>query len=207
MVKRIEGAFMPMYQDTFDFIDEQPRRPQKPERLFMGCFPEERVRPAIRRLSEQIVSEFDLTGTLLADNRFHTSLVHISDRKWLRSKDQFAADCAAAKIKIAPFEISYSRLGSFPGVPKKGRPIEHPLVLLADDGPIMQLQATLSSALRLFQYRVPENFRPHLTLSYNQQFVPARPIDPIKFVVKEFVLVHSRLWLTEYRILRTWPLH
>lgn len=196
-----------MYQDSFDFIGEQPRRPQRPERLFLGCFPEERVWSMIRHLGEQTTNEFDLTGNLLASDRFHTSLVHISDRKWLRSKDQFAAERAAATVRIAPFEIRYSRLGSFPGVPKKGRPLEHPLVLLADEGPVMELQAALASGLRQFSYRVPESFRPHLTLSYNRQFVPARAIEPITFVVKEFVLVHSRLWLTEYRVLRRWTLH
>ncbi len=196
-----------MYQDSFDFIDEQPRRPQQPERLFLGCFPEERVWSVIRHLGERTTNEFDLTGNLLADDRFHTSLVHISDRKWLRSRDQFAAERAAATVRLAPFEISYSRLGSFPGVPKKGRPLEHPLVLLADEGPVMELQAALASGLRQFKYRVPESFRPHLTLSYNRQFVPARAIEPITFVVKEFVLVHSRLWLTEYRVLRRWTLH
>lgn len=196
-----------MYQDSFDFIEEQPRRPQRPERLFLGCFPEERVWSVIRHLGEQTTNEFDLTGNLLADDRFHTSLVHISDRKWLRSRDQFAVERAAATVRIAPFEISYSRLGSFPGVPKKGRSLEHPLVLLADEGPVMELQAALASGLRRFKYRVPESFRPHLTLSYNRQFVPARAIEPITFVVKEFVLVHSRLWLTEYRVLRRWPLH
>jgi RNA 2',3'-cyclic 3'-phosphodiesterase len=196
-----------MYQDSFDFIEEQPRRPQRPERLFLGCFPEERVWSAIRHLGEQTANEFDLTGNLLADDRFHTSLVHISDRKWLRSRDQFAAERAAATVRITPFEISYSRLGSFPGVPKKGRPLEHPLVLLADEGPVMKLQAALASGLRQFQYHVPDSFRPHLTVSYNRQFLPAREIEPITFVVREFVLVHSRLWLTEYRILKTWPLH
>jgi 2'-5' RNA ligase len=54
---------------------------------------------------------------------------------------------------------------------------------------------------------VPEGFRPHLTLSYARQFLAVRAIDPITFVVKEFVLVQSRLWLKEYRILSRWPLH
>ena len=201
------GRVLPMYQDSFDFIEKQPRRPQRPERLFIGCFPEERVWSAIRHLGKQTTSKFDLTGNLLADDRFHTSLVHISDRKWLRSKDQFAAERAAATVTIAPFEISYRSIGSFPGTPKKGRPLEHPLVLLADEGPVMKLQAALASGLRQFKYRVPESFRPHLTLSYNRQFVPARAIEPITFLVTEFVLVHSKLWLKEYRILRRWPLH
>jgi hypothetical protein len=42
-------------------------------------------------------------------------------------------------------------------------------VLLADDGPLMELRAALGAGLRKFQYCVPESFRPHLTLSYNRQ--------------------------------------
>jgi RNA 2',3'-cyclic 3'-phosphodiesterase len=125
----------------------------------------------------------------------------------VRSKDEFAVDLAARTVGIPPFEITYSRMGSFPGAPKPGRQLKHPLVLLADDGPVMDLHAALGAGLRKFQYRVPDHFRPHLTLSYNRQFLPARAIEPITFVAKEFVLVHSRLWLTEYRILRRWSLH
>jgi 2'-5' RNA ligase len=178
-----------------------------PERLFIGLFPDEPVRQQADRMSRRIADELSLVGKPLPADRFHTSLVHISDRKRVRSKDEFAADLAARRVKVRPFEITYSRLGSFPGVPKKDRPLEHPLVLLADDGPVMDLYAALAEGLRKFRFRVPESFRPHLTLSYNRQFLPARKIEPITFVVREFVLVHSRLWLTEYRILKTWTLH
>lgn len=173
----------------------------------MGLFPKECVWPAIRWRAQKTSDELDLTGKLFAEDRFHTSLVHISDRKRVRSKDRFAADLAAQTVRIAPFEIVLSRLGSLPGVPRSGRPIEHPLVLLADDGAVMNLQAALSAGLRQLRYRVPDVFRPHLTISYNRQFVPVRAIDPITFLVSEFALVHSRLWRTEYNILKTWRLH
>ena len=134
-------------QSAFDFVTGQPRRPQKPERLFLGLFPDERAGQAVHGLGTQTANELSLTGELLSIDRFHTSLVHISDRKRVRSKDEFAADLAAKTVKIPPFEITYSRLGSFPGVPKKDRPLEHPLVLLADEGPVMDLYAALSRRL------------------------------------------------------------
>lgn len=194
-------------QSAFDFVIGQPRRPQRPERLFLGLFPDEPARLAAHGVGREIASEFGLTGDLLPIDRLHTSLAHTSDRKRVHSKDEFAADLVARTVSIPPFEITYSRLASFPGAPKKDRPLEHPLVLLADDGPVMELRAALGAGLRKFQYRVPESFRPHLTLSYNRQFLATRAIEPITFVVKEFVLVHSRLWLTQYRILRRWSLH
>jgi 2'-5' RNA ligase len=194
-------------QDRFGFIIDQPRRPKMPERLFIGLLPDRAAGHAADRVSRQIADEESLVGKPLAIDRYHTTLVHVSDRKRVRSKDEYAADLAARTVSIPPFEITYSRLGSFPGAPKKDRPPEHPLVLLADDGPVMELHAALGAGLRRFQYRVPESFRPHLTLSYNRQFVATRAVEPITFVVREFVLVHSRLWLTEYRILNRWRLH
>ena len=194
-------------QNNFDFITELPPRPRMPERLFIGLFPDEAARQAADRICRQIVDEENLVGNMLTIDRFHTSLVHISDRKRVRSKDEFAADSAARTVKVPPFEITFSRLGSFPGAPKKDRPLEHPLVLLADEGPVMELHAALSAGLRRYRYRVPESFRPHLTLSYNRQFLPVRATHPITFVVKEFMLVHSELWLKKYHILKTWPLH
>lgn len=197
----------PVDQSAFDFVTRQPRRPKMPERLFLGLFPDETARMAASRLSLRATSEFGLVGSQLATERYHTSLIHLSDRKRVRSKDEYAAELAARTVSIPPFEITYSRMGSFPGAPKKDRPLEHPLVLLADEGPVTDLHAALGAALRKFRFRVPESFRPHLTLSYNRQFLPTRSIEPITFVVKAFALIHSRLWLTEYRILRWWALH
>ena len=194
-------------QTAFDFVAAQPRRPQRPERLFIGLFPDEAAKHAAHGIGRRVAGELNLSGELLPIDRCHTSLAHISDRKRVRSKDEFASDLAARMVRIQPFESTYSRLGSFPAAPKPGRPLEHPLVLLADEGPVMDLHAALGAGLRRFRYRVPETFRPHLTLSYNRQFLPARAIEPLAFVVKEFALVHSRLWLKEYRILGRWTLH
>lgn len=204
------GRVLPMSipdQSAFDFVTEQPRRPKKPERLFLGFFAEKHAQLAIRRIGEQAKNESSLSGKLLADDRFHTSLCHLSDRRRVRSKDEYAADLAAKTVRIPSFEITYSRMGSFLGAPRKGQPPKHPLVLFADDGPVNELYATLGAELRKFRFRVPESFRPHLTLSYNRQFLPMRAVDPVTFVVREFVLVHSELWLTEYHVLKTWHLH
>jgi 2'-5' RNA ligase len=193
-------------QGEFEFMAGQPPRPRYRERLFLGIFPDEVTANAIGRFSGRFSTEIGLTGERLKALRLHTSLIHVSDRKRLRSRDSFAAELAANAVGISPFELTFSHMGSFRGMPKKGRPLQHPLVLLADKGPIMDLYNTLGSGLRKYRFRIPEEFRPHLTLSYNEQFVPTRAIDPITFQVTEFALIHSELWLTKYNILRTWTL-
>ncbi|MDQ6434295.1 2'-5' RNA ligase family protein [Mesorhizobium sp. LHD-90] len=193
-------------QGEFEFMAGQPPRPQYRERLFLGVFPDEVTANAIGRFSGRFSTEIGLTGERLKALRLHTSLIHVSDRKRLRSPDRFAAELAANAVSIPAFELTFGRMGSFRGMQKKDRPLRHPLVLLADDGPIRGLYDLLGSGLRKYQFRVTEEFRPHLTLSYNEQFVPTRAIAPIAFQVTEFALIHSELWLTKYNILRTWTL-
>ena len=193
-------------QGEFEFMAGQPHRPKYRERLFLGFFPDEATANTIDRFSGHFSREIGLIGDRLKPKRLHTSIVHVSDRKRLRSPDRFAAELAANAVCTSPFDLTFSHMGSFRGMPKKGRPLRHPLVLLADKGPIMDLHNMLGSGLRKYRFRIPEDFRPHLTLSYNEQFVPTRAIDPITFQVTEFALIHSELWLTKYNILRTWTL-
>jgi len=47
---------------------------------------------------------------------------------------------------------------------------------------------------------------PHLTLLYDARRVDEQPIDPIRWTVREFVLVHSLLGQTRYIPLGKWPL-
>lgn len=192
-------------QTAFEFIKPLPRRPEYPERLFLGLMADDHTKARASRVSDRITGELDLIGRPLDPERYHTTFIHLSDRKRIRSKDEYAAEQAARAIACSPFEIVFTRLGSFPGAPKKDRPPEHPLVLLAEDGPVSELRSALARELLKSGYRAPETFRPHMTLSYNRQFVSTRDIEPIVFKVTELVLIHSRLWLKEYHILQRWP--
>ncbi|MBL8579134.1 MAG: hypothetical protein JNK47_18090 [Mesorhizobium sp.] len=122
-------------QTVFEFIGGEPRRPQRPERIFLGLLPDDAVRNAARVISREVTDELGLIGSSLDIERYHTTILHLSDRKRLRSRDQYAAGLAAMAVSLPPFEVVYTRLGSFPGAPQKGRPPEHPLVLLADRAP------------------------------------------------------------------------
>ncbi|MFI0846457.1 2'-5' RNA ligase family protein [Mesorhizobium sp. IMUNJ 23232] len=195
-----------MYQTEFEFMAGRPR-PKYPERLFIGVFPGHETARAIDQFSRKFSRELGLTGSLLKVLRLHTSIAHVSDRKHLRSADAFAAELAANAVDIPPFELTFSRMGSFRGVPKRGRPLLHPLVLVADEGPVQKLYDVLGTNLRKFRFPIPEEYWPHLTLPYNEQFVPMRSIEPITLQIDEFALVHSELWLTKYNIIRRWKLH
>jgi 2'-5' RNA ligase len=193
-------------QISFDFIAELPRRPKKPERSFICVVPDPLSAKAIERTALSIAKDVNFAGQLLKPKRYHLSLAHISDRNRIYSKDEFVVSRAARCVELSEFEVSLSRIGSFRGPPRRGGPPGHPLVMVADSGPIFDLFRSLGRGLANFRIAVGEHFTPHVTLAYSEQFVPMQAIEPIRFKVREFVLIHSERGLTKHNILGTWAL-
>jgi 2'-5' RNA ligase len=109
---------------------------------------------------------------------------------------------------VPPFEVTFDRVLSF-----KGRPGHRPLVLTGETGlnPLIDFQQALGEALgkalgkaglRLSRAR----FTPHLTLLYDEGKFDPRPIEPITWTVRDFVLIHSWLGKTLYVEKGRWPL-
>ena len=79
-------------------------------------------------------------------------------------------------------------------------------MLLADNGPVCELSRLIGIAMKANGLRSADHFVPHMTLAYDEKFVPRQPIDPIGFVAREFILIHSLRGLTIYKDLNRWPL-
>jgi RNA 2',3'-cyclic 3'-phosphodiesterase len=74
--------------------------------------------------------------------------------------------------------------------------------------PLMDFQRELGDAMKLAALHrwVAPAFTPHVTLAYDPQEVPLQAIEPIRWVVSEFVLVHSLIRQTRHIVLGRWPL-
>ena len=103
---------------------------------------------------------------------------------------------------MPPFEIAFDRLTSF-----SGKPGRLPLVLRGGDGVagVTALQQALGGALAKAGLGARQS-APHLTLLYDARRIDEQPIDPVRWTVREFVLVHSLLGQTTYIPLGKWPL-
>ncbi|AEH90103.1 2'-5' RNA ligase family protein [Mesorhizobium opportunistum] len=195
-------------QGEFDFgIPEPPWRPKRPDRAFFGLFLQPRFHAPFADLQNQLCHRHGIVGKRLSVERFHLSLRHAGDYRRLRSKVVFAASRSGRHVQMPAFEVTFGHVGSFPGRPAtRGRPPRHPFVLLADDGPVFELHKLLGVEMLKNGLKAPDHFVPHLTLAYDQKFVPRQPIEPITFVANDFILVHSLRGLTKYLFLDRWPL-
>lgn len=195
-------------QQTFGFIEEGPWRPKRPERLFFGLLPEAGAARRIGRWRDRLLRDRGLDGARIADGRLHLSLHHVRDDWRLVSKFAYAAGCAGAAVEPPPsFDVTLHTLVTFPGAPGRGGGSwRRPLVLLAQDEALFELHRGLGAAMRKHGLRAGETFNPHVTLLYGPGAVRSEPVEPIRFAVTEFALIHSERGLSRYHILRQWPL-
>lgn len=192
-------------QGVFEFCTGLPARPRRPERLFFGLFPDART----ARTASELAGRFarGLSGARFGTRRLHISLHHVGDYRRLRAQVVYAARQAGDAVAMPPFAVTFNAVGSFEGAPQaEGRPRRWPLVLRGTGGGLFALHALLGAAMTKNGLQAAERFVPHMTLLYGAEPVPLQLIDPIRFVVREFSLVHSELWLTRYNVIGRWPL-
>jgi RNA 2',3'-cyclic 3'-phosphodiesterase len=194
-------------QGAFYFYRDLPARPKRPERLFFALFPDTERSILVDQFRWQFLHDLGLSGAEVKIERLHISLHHVGDYRRIRSKFTYAAEQAGKAVSVPPFEITFRFIKSFEGAPSfDGKPRNRPLVLLGEGSSLLEIHKALGAAMEKNGLRTAEHFTPHMTLFYSSTLVPLQAIKPISFMVSEFTLIHSELWLTRYNRLKSWPL-
>ncbi|GAC1413113.1 MAG: 2'-5' RNA ligase family protein [Burkholderiaceae bacterium] len=178
--------------------------PPPTDRLFFALIPTPDAAASIARQRGLLRDIYELKGRSIGVGRLHVTLSHLGDYLGLPEGIVAAAIKAAARVRAAPFDVVFDRAMSF-----HGRPRNRPLVLLGNDGvaALAAFQQTLGRALRKAGLAAANlHYTPHVTLLYDNRFVPLGIIEPIRWTVNEFVLVHSLLGRTRHVPLARWSL-
>lgn len=113
--------------------------------------------------------------------------------------------CEVARRQVAkPFEMILNRVRTYPNGKEK-----QPLVAFADSGVSRAdlFRHALIADLRRNGFSIPKKLpNPHMTLFYDHRIVAEEPIDPIRWAVRDFVLVHSIKGEGWHDQLGQWPL-
>lgn len=188
-----------------DNWQNRPKWPALQERLFFGIMLNADVQEIVDACRTGLIKDHRLTRkSLIGLCRFHISLYHLGDYPRLPSPILFAVERAGAAVSMPPFEVTLHSARSFEG----GKPDRKPLVLIGEGEGLTRLHTILGACL--MRNGLPGQrgaFTPHLTLLYNSRTISEQPIEPIRFVVRDFVLIHSKRGLSEYEILQRWTLH
>jgi 2'-5' RNA ligase len=179
---------------------------QKPtDRLFFAIFPGAAAAVRIAQLAHDLRGKHGLKGKQFATERFHVTVHYLGDYAGLPRGIVAAAIEAAATVAMPPFEVVFDRALSFPT-----RLENRPFVLQGCAGVVglTAFQRTLSAALDQagFGNGAKSEYTPHVTLLYDDRLVPEGPVDPVDWIVREFVLVHSLLGQSVHVPLARWRL-
>jgi RNA 2',3'-cyclic 3'-phosphodiesterase len=171
-------------------------------RLFFAAFPDADAAARIFRLAEVVKGARQFDGDLILSDRLHVTLFFLDDGCGPREHIVRMACEAAQEVRMPSFDVWFDRIASF-----RGRPNNHPFVLLGDDGlsRLKLLRRTLGAAMTRsgLRHLVNADFTPHVTLLYDKRKIEEQPIEPIFWTVGEFVLIHS---MYGHVHLARWPL-
>lgn len=176
------------------------------DRVFFAVYPDAATAARICALAVELRGRHALRGKPLAAERLHVTLHHLGDYAGLPNDVVRTAGEAAGQVALAPFEVTLDRATSFAA--HRGH---CPFVLLGDDEgvkPLLELQRTLGEFLKGggLARRVASRFTPHLTLLYDDRIAATQAVEPVRWRVDEFVLVHSLLGRSRHVPLARWPL-
>jgi 2'-5' RNA ligase len=186
-------------QLSFDWL---PAVPEPTDGLFFAIFPAMAAAASMTQLTSRLHDEHGLRGEPLAAERLHISLLGLGEYTGLPEGIVAVASEVAATVAASPFDVAFDRVMTFRG--------KLPLVLRGGDGlaALMAFQSVLGAAMTKagFGRSVRSRFTPHVTLVYVDRDVAEQAVEPVRWTVREFVLVHSLLRKSQYIPLERWPL-
>jgi 2'-5' RNA ligase len=180
-------------------------RPSAIDVLFFALLPGAENVPQIVQLRDRLCDENGLWGHRIVADLLHISLLGIAAHDGLSHAVVERAKQAAAMLSASPFGVVLDRAMSF--APKRAR---WPLVLrTGNEVALIAFYRLLGGAMENAGFRgAPSQFTPHLTLLYGDRAVRERPVDAVRWTVRDFVLVQSRRGRgqSKYVQLARWPL-
>jgi RNA 2',3'-cyclic 3'-phosphodiesterase len=173
---------MPEHQLSFSGLEPSPEL----DVLFFALLPAAEDALHIVQLRERLLPQLGLTGQPIARERLHVSLHWIGGWHGLSPAAVRAAKDVGNSFSKRPFEIVFERTMSFAG--------SRALVLRARTGiGLTSFHQALGIEMKKagIGRRVTSRFTPHMTLLYGDRVVRERSIEPVRWTVRDFVLVQS----------------
>lgn len=170
--------------------------------LFFAILPQLEDAKSLAALRQRIAQEYGVYGKPLAVDRLHVSLHGLGAHDVLPPWLVQLARMVASSIIFPEFEVVFDRARVFHS---KGLPY----VLCGDDGveALKRFRRELGMAMANMGMPVFNHFEPHMTLAYGGPEMLQHPVMPVRWVVRDFVLINSHYGKTYYEELGRWSLH
>ena len=176
------------------------RGPRKPFKLFFALFPEPEIAEAISSLRSRLDRQHDIGGQPLRTERLHITLHVLGEYDELPEADVVSARTVGDAVVASAFDVVFDRALTFRG--------SEAYVLRVGEGieDIVAFWQSLGIAIADVRPYKKSPFTPHMTLSYRGRTMTEHTVAPIRWTVKEFVLINSHVGDTYHEVMGRWPL-
>ncbi len=173
--------------------------------LFLAVLPDRAAALQSMEIGRRIGRERNLSHALRPPELLHVTLNPIGSYTALSEADVFTVCEVMASVRAAPFEVSFDRVAGFSHGERK-------LMVLGNavrSEELMDLHVQLAKEMwgagLTFTYN--PRFLPHMTLSYGETEIGETMLaEPVRWMVREVVLIHSLVGEGRYEYLGRWRL-
>ena len=173
--------------------------------LFLAVMPDQAAAMQASEIGRRLLHARGVAACLRPLDTLHVTLNPVGSYLKLSEADVFAVSEVMSSIRAAPFEVSLDRASSFSHGERK-------LMVLSNairSEELMDLHVQLAKEMwgagMTFTYN--PRFMPHMTLSYGEAEIAETVLaEPVRWMAREVVLIHSLVGESRYEYLGRWPL-
>ena len=178
-------------------------RHQPINNYFFAIVPTAETGREIDRIADGFRRLHDLRGSIIGPGRYHISLCGVGGPGPAPDEVLSKLQAIGDQVRCQPFDVGFDHAVSFSQGARK-----RPLVLANSEGlpALGWLQAGLRRAMAACELQAKSQFNPHLTMLYDEQVVLETGIPPLRWTVRDFLLIHSVHGESRHRRLARWPL-
>lgn len=159
------------------------------ERLYFAVVPEPEMCERIGELAEALRGEHGLQALLTGEEVPLIVIQQLGDFPGVTPRMMGRICQAARKLEQPAFEVCFDAVGSLPG---QGR---HPFALQCGAGAdlLVDLQNEVLRCMQPVLGRIARGPVPHITLLQDPRQLPLQPVQPLRWLVREVVLLRQYL--------------
>lgn len=195
-------------QQSFAFADagkSQPRRfaDSGKSNLFLAVVPDRDVALEAVEIGRQLSKRQGLSRGPRPHELMHVSLNGIGKYADFPEDVIFAVSAAMSTVNAMPFELTFDRVAHF----ANANAVVLTNAIRSEE--MMDLHVQLAKEMWAVGLTFTYNprFMPHMTLFYDEGPVSEEVLAvPLRWIVREFVLIRSHIGRSEYEYLDRWPL-
>lgn len=172
------------------------------QRLYFAVVPEPEVCERIVELAEAMRGEHGLQAVLTGEEVPLIIIQQVGDFPGVDARLLGRVMQAARKVQRPAFEVCFDYVGSLPG---DGR---YPFALQCGQGAdlLIDLQADILRCMQPVLGRVRPGPLPHIPLLTDSRQVAEQPVQPLRWLVREFVLLRQFLGQDREELEGIWSL-